>query len=186
MTTPTAGSSRARSNAVDSSDRVLGRKAFRTSGRAIVTLAIPSAVSYRMSSYSPDGRHATIGPITPRASTRTVQASLSHMPSTTTPDLRAGDLVAVTLPPGPEWAGILAGAWDAGAALLPVDHRLPPSQARDLIDRAAPTVLIDDGGWHRARSGRPAGEGVALVVHTSGTGRVPKLVEFDRPAIDAA
>jgi O-succinylbenzoic acid--CoA ligase len=30
------------------------------------------------------------------------------------------------------------------------------------------------------------GDGVALVVHTSGTGGVPKLVLFDRPAIDAA
>ncbi|TMK63049.1 MAG: long-chain fatty acid--CoA ligase [Actinobacteria bacterium] len=108
------------------------------------------------------------------------------MPSTATAELRVGDLVAVTLPPGPEWAGILAGAWEAGAALLPVDHRLPPSQTRDLIDRGSPTVLVDARGWHRQRSGRPADEGVALVVHTSGTGGVPKLVQFDRPAIDAA
>jgi hypothetical protein len=44
-TTPTSGSSRAWSNAVINSRVVSGRKAFRTSGRAIVIFAIPSAVS---------------------------------------------------------------------------------------------------------------------------------------------
>jgi len=108
------------------------------------------------------------------------------MPSAATPDLRAADVVAVTLPPGPEWAGIVGEVWQSRAALFPVDHRLPLPQARDLIDRAAPTVLLDPDGWHRLASGRPAEDGVALVVHTSGTGGVPKLVQFDRPAIDAA
>jgi len=108
------------------------------------------------------------------------------MPSPATQDLGAGDLVAVTLPPGQEWAGILGKVWEAGAALFPVDRRLPPSQARDLMDRAVPTVVVDADGWHRLGSGRPVGDRVALVVHTSGTGGVPKLVLFDRPAIDAA
>jgi O-succinylbenzoic acid--CoA ligase len=108
------------------------------------------------------------------------------MPSAATPHLRAADLVAVTLPPVPEWAGIVGEVWEAGAALFPVDHRLPPPQARDLMDRGAPTVLLDPDGWHRLASGRAAERGVALVVHTSGTGGVPKLVQFDRRAIDAA
>jgi O-succinylbenzoic acid--CoA ligase len=108
------------------------------------------------------------------------------MPIPAIPDLRAGDLVAVTLPPGQDWAGIVRKIWEAGAALFPVDHRLPPSQGRDLIDRAVPTILVDADGWHRPGSGRPVGDDVALVVHTSGTGGVPKLVQFDRPAIDAA
>jgi O-succinylbenzoic acid--CoA ligase len=108
------------------------------------------------------------------------------MPTPAIPDLRAGDLVAVTLPPGQDWAGIVRKIWEAGAALFPVDHRLPPFQGRDLIDRAVPTILVDADGWHRSGSGRPVADGVALVVHTSGTGGVPKLVQFDRPAIDAA
>jgi len=108
------------------------------------------------------------------------------MPSPATQDLRAGDLVAVALPPGQDWVGILGKVWEAGAALFPVDRRLSPSQARDLMDRAVPTVVVDADGWHRPGSGRPVGDGVALVVHTSGTGGVPKLVLFDRPAIDAA
>jgi O-succinylbenzoic acid--CoA ligase len=108
------------------------------------------------------------------------------MPSPATPDLRAGDLVAVTLHRGKDWAGILGKVWEAGAALFPVDHRLPPSQARDLMDRAVPTILVDADGWHRSGSGRPVEGAVALVVHTSGTGGAPKLVQFDRSAIDAA
>ena len=108
------------------------------------------------------------------------------MPSPATPDLRADDLVAVTLPPGQDWAVILGKVWEAGVALFPVDQRLPTSQARDLMDRAVPTIIVDADGWHRPGSGRPVGDGVALVVHTSGTGGVPKLVQFDRPAIDAA
>jgi len=108
------------------------------------------------------------------------------MPILATPDVRAGDLVAVTLPPGQDWAGILGKVWEAGAALFPIDHRLPTSQARNLMDRAVPTIIVDADGWHRPGSGQPVGDDVALVVHTSGTGGVPKLVEFDRPAIDAA
>src|SRR5439155_13927380 len=54
MTTPISGSSRATSNAFDISTTVAGRKALRTSGRLIVILAMPSDVSYRMSSYSPE------------------------------------------------------------------------------------------------------------------------------------
>jgi len=108
------------------------------------------------------------------------------MPSPTTPDPRPGDLVAVTLPPGRDWAGILGKLWEVGAAMFPVDHRFPTSLSRELMDRAAPTIIVDADGWHRPGSGRPVGDGVALVVHTSGTGGVPKLVQFDRPAIDAA
>jgi len=54
MTTPISGSSRAMSNARIISNTVVGRNALRTSGRLIVILAMPSQVSYRMSSYSPD------------------------------------------------------------------------------------------------------------------------------------
>ena len=39
-------------NACDSSNSVTGRNALRTSGRLIVILAMPSAVSYTMSVYS--------------------------------------------------------------------------------------------------------------------------------------
>ena len=44
-TTPIRGSSRAASKARESSTRVCGRKAFLTSGRSIVSFAIPSPLS---------------------------------------------------------------------------------------------------------------------------------------------
>ncbi|HEX6230526.1 MAG TPA: fatty acid--CoA ligase family protein [Actinomycetota bacterium] len=96
-----------------------------------------------------------------------------------------GDVLAVALPPGPEWLEVLARAWEAGAAALPVDHRMPPAEARALLERAKPTVLLDAEGPRRVEGIRTEPR-VALVVHTSGTGGVPKLVEFDRRAVEAA
>ena len=99
--------------------------------------------------------------------------------------LQPEDVVAVALPPGPEWLDIVAGTWEAGAAVFPVDHRMLAAEARALLDRARPTVLLDGRGPRRVH-GVAAEPQVALVVHTSGTDGAPKLVEFDRRAIDAA
>jgi o-succinylbenzoate---CoA ligase len=96
-----------------------------------------------------------------------------------------GDVVAVSLEPGPAWFDLVADTWAAGAALLPVDHRLPPREARSLLERARPTVSVDAGGARRT-DGEAADPEIALVVPTSGTGGTPKLVQFDRRAIDAA
>jgi o-succinylbenzoate---CoA ligase len=93
--------------------------------------------------------------------------------------------VAVARPPDAGWRAILRDAWEASAAVLPIDHRLPAAQTTDLIRRARPTVLIDEDDV-RALDGEPVDDGDALVVHTSGTGGAPKLVVFDRHAIDAA
>jgi O-succinylbenzoic acid--CoA ligase len=108
------------------------------------------------------------------------------MRSRANPALEARDLVAAHIPSGPEWTELVARTWEVGAALFPVDHRLPDAEYRTLLDRAAPTVLVDERGWTRRGSGVPADPEVALVVHTSGTGALPKLVQFDRAAIDAA
>lgn len=101
-----------------------------------------------------------------------------------------GDLVAVTLPPGPEWLGLVRDVWSVGAAVLPVDPRLPRSEAEELLRLARPTVLISGLGpertGRRLDDGVPAEPGVVLVVHTSGTAGLPKLVQFERRAIDAA
>ncbi len=101
-------------------------------------------------------------------------------------DLAPGDVVAVTLLPGPGWADLVRWVWDAGAALLPVDHRLPEPEVHRLLERARPTVVLTPDGAARSGDGRPEEPEVALVVPTSGTGGEPKLVRFDRAAIDAA
>jgi o-succinylbenzoate---CoA ligase len=103
-----------------------------------------------------------------------------------TTGVEAGDLVAVTIPPGPRWTDIVASVWDAGAALFPIDHRLPPAELSALVEGAAPTLVLGPKGLVRIPDGVPAEPGVAVVVHTSGTAGSPKLVQFDRAAIDAA
>jgi o-succinylbenzoate---CoA ligase len=100
-------------------------------------------------------------------------------------NLRPGDLVALAAPPGPEWIGLIEHAWAAGAAVLPLDARLPDAERRDIVRRGRPTVLLEARGWRRPRGGVPA-DGLALVVHTSGSAGDAKLVEFDRAAVDAA
>lgn len=107
------------------------------------------------------------------------------MPSTEHVILVPGDLVAVSMPPGVGWFDIVAQAWGSGAAILPIDHRLNPLERAALLERARPTVLLEPDGVNRL-GGEPVDNDVALVVHTSGTGGDPKLVQFDRRAIDAA
>lgn len=105
-------------------------------------------------------------------------------------DLRPRDLVAVALPPGPEWMDLVREVWAAGASLLPIDARMPKVEANALLSLARPTVLIHEAGDGAARrrlpDGVPVDAGVVLVVHTSGTAGAPKLVQFERAAIDAA
>ncbi|HYG72823.1 MAG TPA: class I adenylate-forming enzyme family protein [Actinomycetota bacterium] len=96
-----------------------------------------------------------------------------------------GDLVAVALPPSERWLEVVTDVWEAGAAILPVDHRLGPEGKVAEHHRARPTVVLDEDGVRRV-GGIPVDDGVALVVPTSGTGGEPRLVQFGRDAIDAA
>ena len=104
--------------------------------------------------------------------------------------LRERDLVAVMADPSPVWLDVVREVWGAGAALLPVDPRLPPSQVEALLRLARPTVTISDsadrGSARRIDDGVPASEGIVLLVHTSGTGGDPKLAQFERSALEAA
>ena len=96
-----------------------------------------------------------------------------------------GDLVAVMLAPSSLWLDLVTEIWGAGAALLPIDHRLPPAERAALLDRARPTVLLDGGGARRV-DGEPAERGIVLVVRSSGTGGTPAFARFERAAIEAA
>jgi O-succinylbenzoic acid--CoA ligase len=99
--------------------------------------------------------------------------------------LTRGDVVAASLEPGPAWLDLVAETWAAGAALLPIDHRLAPREARALLERSRPTVSLDPVGARRI-DGEEADPEIALIVHTSGTGGAPRFAQFDRRAIDAA
>lgn len=112
-------------------------------------------------------------------------ASLSQVKRPGNSPIEPADVVAVALPPGPVWLETVRRVWEADAALLPLDVRLPPAATRALLERARPTVLLDGSGWTRLGGGLRAPE-LGAIVPTSGTGGDPKLVDLDRAAIEAA
>ncbi|MGH2728698.1 MAG: class I adenylate-forming enzyme family protein [Actinomycetota bacterium] len=102
-------------------------------------------------------------------------------------ELGKSGLLAVRLPPSPVWLRIIEEAWETGAAVLPVDHRLPDPEVRRLLAAARPTALLDErGGPVRLEGGVALDPEVALVVATSGTGGRPKAVELSHAAVRAA
>jgi O-succinylbenzoic acid--CoA ligase len=93
--------------------------------------------------------------------------------------VRRGDHVALALPAGADFAVVLHAILLLGAAVLPIDLRLPPAERAARI--AAAGHLVDAPIVEPTLRGlTPLGglvEGsVALAVHTSGTTSAPKLV----------
>jgi O-succinylbenzoic acid--CoA ligase len=97
-----------------------------------------------------------------------------------------GDLVAVAMPPGPEWLPVVREIWEAGAAVLPIDHRLTSPETRAVVDRARPTVILDAAGPMINTEGAKVAEGVGICMATSGTLGEPKVVELSRRALETA
>ena len=100
--------------------------------------------------------------------------------------MKAGDLVAVAVPVGDAWPGTLADLWETGAAIFPLDARLPAEEARRILDAARPSHVLDEVGLRASRDGIAVAPEVGLVVATSGTGGAPRLVELDRGAVERA
>ncbi len=100
-------------------------------------------------------------------------------------ELRAGDLAAVAHAPGASWLPVLRRARDIGAAILPIDIRLPNPERAALIATAKPTVIADQHGVRRA-DGVPIDTAIALVIATSGTSGHARLAELPGVAIEAA
>ena len=95
--------------------------------------------------------------------------------------------MAVSLAPGPRWLSLLREAWDAGAAVLPVDHRLPDAAASRILAAARPTVVVaGDDRVRRTDDGIGVEPDVGLVMATSGTTGAPKLAELTREALRSA
>lgn len=103
--------------------------------------------------------------------------------------LRPGDLAAIAVAPGPIWPDLLRLVWDAGAAVLPVDHRLPPAAVQRLLALARPAAIFDGSWWPRSESS-PAGEDAAVAVATGGTtggmSRNPRVAVLTHDAVRAA
>jgi o-succinylbenzoate---CoA ligase len=97
-----------------------------------------------------------------------------------------GDLVAVRLPPGAAWLAFVRSLWEAGAALLPLDHRLSRAELRAIVHRAEPSAIVDEGGATVRTESRQVDPEVGLVMATSGSAGTPKLAELGRGALAAA
>jgi O-succinylbenzoic acid--CoA ligase len=96
-------------------------------------------------------------------------------------------VLALDVPAGPAFVDALRRAWDEGAAVLPLDPRLAPPARRAVLEALAPTHVVDAGGErHALGGGRPAEDGDAVVVATSGTTGRPKGVVLTMPAVVAA
>ena len=96
-------------------------------------------------------------------------------------------LLAIALPPGPDFVRQLAAAWSAGDAVAPVDPRLPAPAAEALLDVLRPHVVVDPTGVRRRRPRPlPVEPGDALVVATSGTTGHPRAVVLTSAAVEAA
>ncbi len=80
---------------------------------------------------------------------------------------------------------MLRAAREIGAAVLPVDVRLSPTEQQALLDRARPTVVIDADGTRRV-DGVAVDPEVALVIATSGTSGQPRLAELTMASLEAA
>ncbi len=91
------------------------------------------------------------------------------------------------LPPGERLRRLLASALTGeGPALAPVDPDLPRERLRRLLQVLAPSALITTDGVTRRSAGRPAGEGTALVIVTSGSTGEPKAAELSAAALVAS
>lgn len=99
---------------------------------------------------------------------------------------RRSDLIAVVgARAGRSMPAIFGEAWDAGAAVLPIDHRLTPHEVEAIIAAARPTIVLD-GDEPARRAGEPVAHGVGLVIATSGSAGAPKIVELTHAAVGAA
>ncbi len=97
------------------------------------------------------------------------------------------ELIAVDTAQGPRLVEEMLRIWEAGDALLPVDHRLPVPARKLLFDQMRPSAVIDrDGARHRLDGGVPVLGTDALVVPTSGSTGTPKGVIHTHASIEAS
>lgn len=97
-------------------------------------------------------------------------------------------LIALDLPGGSAFLLALRRCWDRGDAVLVLDQRLPPAARTALIGAARPhaTITVDDPEPVPLEPGAPLlDDGDALVVATSGSTGVPKVLVHTRSSLQA-
>jgi O-succinylbenzoic acid--CoA ligase len=92
-------------------------------------------------------------------------------------------LVAIKLP-RPQAAAAVNAAWDRDEAVLVLDPDAPTAAGKRLLERFAPTHVVDATGL-RAVGGQSATQGTAAVVVTSGSTGEPKGAELTVAGLEA-
>jgi O-succinylbenzoic acid--CoA ligase len=95
-------------------------------------------------------------------------------------------LVALRLPPGPEFWDAVQAAWADGDAVLPLPATGPEPELAALLAELRPHRLVDASGAVDLDDPLVVAPGVALVSATSGTTGPPKGVEITPAALEAS
>jgi O-succinylbenzoic acid--CoA ligase len=91
---------------------------------------------------------------------------------------------ALVLPPGPRlWRALAAALDGTGPAVCPLSPELPRPALEALLDALAPAAVETAGGVRPRGAGEPVAPGVAVLIATSGSTGVPKIVELSAAAL---
>ena len=102
------------------------------------------------------------------------------------PSAAAPSLVAVRLPPGPQWVRTVTDVWDAGDAILPLPVQLPDRVLAETLAALRPAALITAQGTMPVDDPVPVAGGTAAVVVTSGSTGAPKGAVLSTAALQAS
>lgn len=108
-----------------------------------------------------------------RAAARRVAATLGDL---------SGRAVAVQLPNEPDLVTTMVGVWLAGGVYVPLNPRLPPAEATDVLAATRPAALVTAAGVDRLEGAEPYGDDVAFVMWTSGTTGRPRPIQHTHTA----
>ena len=97
------------------------------------------------------------------------------------------ELIAIDLPPSPDFVIALNEIWNNGDAVLPIDQRLPRVAREELLKQLkVKEVITSNNERLHLDNSQPVEDGDALVIATSGSTGTPKGVVHTHESINSA